>query len=724
MMLNNLPISTKLFAGVLALSVLGFASGLLGIIMLIRIEAGVERITEYAGPMVETTDDVIYAVAESHKVAVEIIADDTIENLDFRTGEFARASERFLDSYQSLDELVSEEDVQAQLDQANQTWQGYDAAVALMVEQHGLELFEEAEARTQMAQFDATGDDFTARLQAFAQRNETEMQIAEDEADRLASIGASADRINALVGSIFEEDYPAVEASKDLQLIVEELEAVATRYLTIESVPALEPARREFTDLVARAAPHFDLMRSLAETEAEAEEVSDLRESFGGWVSYVQQPDQVFDTHDDMLAAKQAASAAAEQVDDLADQLIAELNVIANRGDEIALAMDNRAEAQLQTALIVVSALSALILAVAIALLLIVRQTIAQPLGKMIAAMTQLASGKLDVVLEQTARKDEIGRLGSALGVFHQNAVEKVELEQREAETKAQAEADRKATLEHFVTEFEAAVGRVVEAVSAASGQLQGSAQNMTGIAEQTSARSTAVAAASDQASTNVHTVASAANEISASVSEIGRQASDSSSKAGAASQEAQDAMHKVERLSEAARRIGDVVVLIQGIAEQTNLLALNATIEAARAGEAGKGFAVVASEVKALAEQTSKATNDIATTVGEIQEATEHSVGAISGVSKTIEDLNEIATSIAGAVEEQAAAAQEIARNIQQAAEGTQDVSSNIEQVSASADEANVSASEVLTSAGELARQADELRNEVDQFVDKVRAS
>src|SRR5690606_23140721 len=114
----------------------------------------------------------------------------------------------------------------------------------------------------------------------------------------------------------------------------------------------------------------------------------------------------------------------------------------------------------------------------------------------------------------------------------------------------------------------------------------------------------------------------------------------------------------------EAAQKIGEVVELISTIAEQTNLLALNATIEAARAGEAGKGFAVVASEVKGLAGQTAKATEEIAAQIRAVQAVSAEAADAIRGIGDTIARINDTAAAIAAAVEQQGAATSEIARN------------------------------------------------------------
>jgi len=112
-----------------------------------------------------------------------------------------------------------------------------------------------------------------------------------------------------------------------------------------------------------------------------------------------------------------------------------------------------------------------------------------------------------------------------------------------------------------------------------------------------------------------------------------------------------------VKELDEAAARIGDVVKLITDIAEQTNLLTLNATIEAARAAEAERGFAVVAGEVKALAGQTSRATEEIGAQIAGMQRATQRSIAAITGIEHTIREIGNISSAIAAAVTEQGAA-------------------------------------------------------------------
>jgi methyl-accepting chemotaxis protein len=159
-------------------------------------------------------------------------------------------------------------------------------------------------------------------------------------------------------------------------------------------------------------------------------------------------------------------------------------------------------------------------------------------------------------------------------------------------------------------------------------------------------------------------------------------------------------------------------------VAEQTNLLALNATIEAARAGEAGRGFAVVASEVKALAAQTAKATEEIGAQITQMQSATEHSVSAIKGISATIGQISDIATAIAGAVEQQGASTQGIAHNVQQAAQDTVEVGKSLVDVSRGAADTNAKAEQVHASARALSQEGRALKREVEKFLATIRAA
>jgi methyl-accepting chemotaxis protein len=348
---------------------------------------------------------------------------------------------------------------------------------------------------------------------------------------------------------------------------------------------------------------------------------------------------------------------------------------------------------------------------------------VAAPLTRLSTLVLRLAQGDHTVQVPAAARRDEIGDMADALRVFKDNAIAQRRLESEQANERAARER-RSAQVDELTKAFEARVGNLVQSLSNASHDMQGAAQSMSAIAEQTNAQSAAVATAATSASVNVGTVASAAEELSSSIAEIGRQVTQSATIADRAVAEARRTDLTVQALTEGAQKIGDVITLIQTIASQTNLLALNATIEAARAGDAGRGFAVVATEVKSLANQTATATEEIAAQVGQIQVATRDAVEAVRGIGTTIEEISQIAASIAAAVEQQSAATREIARNAQLASEGTGEVSSNIAGVKNAATQTGSAANMVLQSSTDLSRRSDEMRGEVQHFVDSVRAA
>jgi len=346
-----------------------------------------------------------------------------------------------------------------------------------------------------------------------------------------------------------------------------------------------------------------------------------------------------------------------------------------------------------------------------------------RPVTDLAAATRQIAEDDLDVAIPFAERTDQIGELAQSVETLKQRSVERRELtisrEQEEA-----ARTERQEAVQMLIADFRSNALEMLGSVESTAANLNSTADNLRTLAGESSGHATDTAASSEQTSSNVQTVASAAEQLAASIGEISNQVSKTTDIVARATEGTRSTNQKVEGLAQSAAKIGEVITLIQAIAEQTNLLALNATIEAARAGEAGKGFAVVASEVKELATQTSKATEEISSQISEIQNATQDSAQAISEITGIMEEVNQYTSMIAAAVEQQGAATSEISQNVQRASDGTQAVSGNMGQLLHAVENTSRQTEQVLAASGSVSEQTDALKGEVERFLKGVAAA
>lgn len=292
------------------------------------------------------------------------------------------------------------------------------------------------------------------------------------------------------------------------------------------------------------------------------------------------------------------------------------------------------------------------------------------------------------------------------------------------AEATARAASERQRILNGVANDFEHAIAGIAHDVIASVQSLRAASQQMKNGALEVLQRSTAASQSSRQTSSNVVAVTQVTSELAQSFAEVDRQVAETARIVGAATLQAGNVLHTVGDLSRKADEIGNIAGVISTIAKHTNLLALNASIEAARLGRSGGGFTIVAQEIKSLANQTWRATEEIQGQIGAIHASGAEAIAAIDAMNATIGSLNEISGTVAVVVEQQNAATAGIADNIRQAADETIAAASNIDIVSRVAAETDEAAGHIAESADRLSMQSSHLDAEVAQFLGRVRAA
>ncbi|MBE0466589.1 MAG: methyl-accepting chemotaxis protein [Candidatus Desulforudis sp.] len=323
----------------------------------------------------------------------------------------------------------------------------------------------------------------------------------------------------------------------------------------------------------------------------------------------------------------------------------------------------------------------AVTLVISLALLMFVtNRIIANPLNQLELAAGKMATGELDHRV-QVGGRDEVGRLGMAFNQMGENLKNLVDRVQENSYQLA----------EHS------------QELSAASEEVSAAVQNVT-------ATSNELAASTEQATAHTEQAAEAAKATD-NASEAGNQAVQQAiGKITAIQNTVNSSAKSVENLHQQSEKIGQIIQVINDIADQTNLLALNAAIEAARAGEHGRGFAVVADEVRKLAEKSSGATKEIETIIRAIQKDTVKAVETMQTGASEVDEGVEIIKRAGKALEnirENAGRSTDLVAEITQLSEQN---SQGVQNLAASAEQVSSTIQEMASNANNLARMADEL--------------
>lgn len=295
---------------------------------------------------------------------------------------------------------------------------------------------------------------------------------------------------------------------------------------------------------------------------------------------------------------------------------------------------------------------------------------------------------------------------------------------QIEQETMNEAVRRRQQAIESAIAEFTTVADGIQSAVSDASGALNETATITRQAADVASTELERAAAAAQRGSTSIVMTASASQQISTSISRADLQARDGVAAIDLALSTVDGLSTAMDELTTGVQRIDSVVGTISSIAEQTNLLALNATIEAARAGEAGRGFAVVASEVKSLATQTSNATHDVAAQIDAIQVATRNAVGQLKVIVAMVEKVSSMNAATANSLGEQAAASVMIADQTSSAARHVDVMNQTAATVRDAMVKLGTAAETMACWSSDLSSRSDGFSGELARFLERMRVA
>ena len=657
----NLTVTQRISAGFAVTCAFLLVIAIVSIGSLTKIQSDLSAVADRAAPMVIKGGELNANLLETSRALGKHFNGRTTEELQAAQAMFSTAEQRYQQSRADLDKLVSDEPkIVSALRDVDDKAKAYFETAPRMFSAHDAEISAMLKVAKQRTTFEETGDDLDGELAELADTGR-------------GGIRAVAGRMNRLIreGTVGAIDALAVRQVNRMAPILRDLESIA------------ESVDERVSELQAAGADS-DLLGTIREYRA-----------------MLSGNNSVVNTYKQQLEQAAAAKTAFDEAEAKLVEALGALQQEMTAVEDFKNAAKSSADNAVSFSRLIVIVVSVIALALAAAIAFWVTQSIRKPLANTMQVIERVADGDMTVQVK-IDNKDEFGHLADSVNRLTSQLRSMLQQIAGTAQSLASA-ADQTARISESTHEAIRQQREQTEQVVVAMTEMTATVQD--------------VARSANSALTQVH---NAEKETSAGHAVVRHSIESINRLAG----EVQNSVSVINRLDAFSAQIGTVLDVIRGIAEQTNLLALNAAIEAARAGEQGRGFAVVADEVRTLASRTQQSTAEIQQTIERLQSGAREAVQTMARSQKEAEAsvtetaragesleritqamgvINDMSTQIASAAEEQTAV--------------THEMHENMTTISAASEHTASGAEQNRAAARELARLAETLQQMVQKF-------